>query len=129
MLKWITTVITFLMLAGNMSPSVSPCKTVTEISVQWIQDGQISRKTYTSPEKTDSLLLYLRAIESSTGSITPEAMDHADCTLQILLSDETVKICQLHGLQYFCEDGGFWQNMKPESALRLYLFLAATPGD
>ena len=129
MIKWITTMITFLMLAGNMSPSVSPCKTVTEISVQWVQDGQTSRKTYTSPEKIDSLLLYLRAIESSTGSITPEAMDHADCTLQILLSDEAVKTCQLHGLQCFREDGGRWHNMKPESALRFYLFLAATPGD
>lgn len=129
MVKWITTIITFFMLAGNVSPSVSPCRIVTEISVQWIQEDRTFQKTYTDPEKTDALLLCLRALESSIENPAPEASGAADCTLRILLSDGTTKKYQLRGIQHFRDNDGVWRSVKPEAVLHLYLVLAATPDD
>lgn len=129
MVKWITTIITFLMLAGNVSPSVSSCRIVTEISVQWIREEHTFQKTYTDPEKTDTLLLCLRALESGVGSTNPDQPTDTECTLRLLLSDGTTKIYQLSGIQHFRENGGVWRSIKPEAALHLYLVLAATPDD
>lgn len=129
MLKWITTFITFLTLAGSISPANAPCAVVTEISIHWTQNGHTSYRIYTEPEKVDTLLLCLRAVETDTGSAAPESPIDADCTFHIRLSDGSTKRNRLCGTQYDRDHDGSWERIKPESALRLYLYIASTPDD
>lgn len=131
MLNWVISVLTFcLVLGGNFPENAKPCRVVTAITIQWEMDDTEYRRVYTTQNKMNKILNYLRSLESAAAANDPEESLLMP-QYQILLqrSDGTAVQMVQYGITHFREADGSLMAVAPEDAIRLPLLLAAIPED
>lgn len=126
---FLTLLTTALLFTGGNGPvrnAVRPMRVVTEVTVE-TADRQAVR--YTRQEKMSKVLNYLRHMDPWD----PPARDleHAepDFGITVFLSDGTQVRYEQRGTEYLRKEHGPWMKIHPERGLRLWLILAAVPGD
>ena len=130
MINWIITVLSFSLLLGNAIPDAAPpCHVVTQVRVEWTEDGIDFSRIYTEHEKMNKLLLYLRSLKPVPIHDPPTDAENPLYSVHLIMSDGSSKVFQQLGLFYFHENAAQWQAVDPETAIRLPLILAAIPGD
>lgn len=129
MLNWVLSFLSFCLLLGGSFPNQTSPHVVTEISVQWMQDGTENHRVYIQPGKMNKLLLYLRSLDPVPKNEAPDPQAVPEYQITLQLSDGTVVRYTQLGITNFRKEDGSWQVIDPEDAIRLPLILAAVPGD
>lgn len=130
MLKWIMTILSFsLLLGGTNLTKVSPCRVVTEISVEWQENGMPLRQVYTDQGKMNKYLIYLRSLGPQSVADIPDEPDEPLYEIRLTLSDGSTVLYKQQGTRFFQETDSHWQAIDPEDASRFPLILAAIPSD
>lgn len=130
MLNWVITILTFSLLFGgnNQNQRTAPCRVVTEITIQYTDEGSAVQKRYIRQDKMNKVLNYIRSLDPKPArNAPPEDVQHFEITLT--LSDGTTVRYTQYGLEYLRNGDLAWQSIDPDQAIRLPLILAAIPGD
>lgn len=131
MFNWVMALITgaLLLTGGTIHRDVAPCRVVTEITVQWDENGIPEIRRYSNPEDMDRVLHYLRHLKPVPTWDAPEETSSSIYEIQLFLSDgSTVGYTQM-GLTHLQKDGETWQTFSADRGIRLRLILAAVPGE
>ncbi len=113
-------VLTLLLLAGcsrTKLPTQSPSRLVTGITVMYENDPIRFFRRYTSDEKMQQVLNYLRLIDPK-GIVQddPETLPGGQYTITLLYSDGSSNIYRQKSDAYMQTDDGPWKRIDPKKA-------------
>lgn len=112
-------------------PEPAPlCRVVTDISVMAVTEEAITSFHYTSPDKMEAVLNYLRLTHPrQSQDIAPETFRANIYTVTLSLSDgHTVTYRQISE-SYLQRDFGPWQPIRPSGGWSMEAILAHFPSD
>ncbi len=111
-------------------PQPPLCRVVTRVEVDY-ENGPIhARRCYTSSEKMEQVLNYLRQIDPyGTPEESPETVSGSDYFIILSYSDGFQKRYHQKSDRYFQTDGGRWARIDPDRAEKLAELLGAMPSD
>ena len=103
---------------------------VTGITIT-LQDGtETLQRRYTSQEKMQAVLYYIRIVSSPFDAPEPpQEGSGQQVTITTFLANKTVKVYDQRGDRYFREDGGPWRSIDREKGQQLFLLLKLLPSD
>ena len=133
MKKWFMVILLLSLLlqgCGGRRDHTVQANVVTGITVT-VQDGtQTMQRRYTSPEKMQAVLYYIRIVSSPFDAPEPPQEENGQqATITTYLADNTVKVYDQLGNGYFRQGGGTWQSIDPEKGQQLFLLVKLLPSD
>ena len=115
-LKLLSLTLCFL-LAGCNIPQTPKSKLVTGLSVEVMQDSQHLHRRYTDPQKMETVLSYLRAMDGpTTERADPERYAGPKYRMELLYSDGSKSYIFQHGDRFLSRDFHPWQELDPKYA-------------
>lgn len=113
----------------DLSPETS-YRAVTGVDIVTKQNGQILRRHYTSPEKMQYVLTFLRLLEPVGKPDTdPEQLTDNMFLIALTRSDGSQVFYRQTGHRYMCKNDQDWFSIDPMQATKLYELMAHIPGD
>ncbi len=132
---WYAVVLSILILtgcAGNRRPqgeSTAP-RVVTSIDITGTVGEQDLQIHYTSQEKMDVILNYLRILRQRGQAYTdPEKLPGDSYQITVHLSDGNRRVYRQHANRFLAKDDAPWYHVRQEHAEYLGLILQAMPSD
>ena len=103
---------------------------VTQVAVVSTNEGQLSEKIYTAPEKMKVMLNYLRRLDPYTATdIEPDTFRTDAYEITVSYSDGTNTVYRQIYNQYLQEGDGAWKRIDPAHGSALLPILSSMPGD
>ncbi|MBR2889097.1 MAG: hypothetical protein IKC09_02325 [Oscillospiraceae bacterium] len=128
--SWFMTLLTAaLLLTGGQDPARNPARpmrVVTQVSIQ-TPDAWVIR--YHRQEKMGKVLNYLRHTDPWDPPARNPGSSEPVVRITVSLSDGSQVHYAQWGTEYLRKGQGPWMKIHPERGLRLWLILAAVPGD
>lgn len=119
-----------LLLTGCSRPPKPESRLVTGIQVQATRDGQVLERSYTDPQKMETVLYYLRALnDRQPVSTDPERFAGRHYRISLSYSDGSTRLIFQHADRFLSEGFGPWQRVDQNKAAFLYPLLQSIPGD
>ena len=120
----------FLSGCGKARSPESVYRAVTGVDIVTKQDGQILRRHYTSPEKMQYVLTFLRLLEPvGKPNTDPEQLTEDMFLIALTRSDGSRVYYRQTGHRYVCKNDQDWFSIDPAQAAKLYELMAHIPGD
>lgn len=114
---------------ANNTP-VPLCRVVTGVDISCRQEHMLIRRHYTDHKKMQSVLLYLRLLDTQTASGVDPARIHDDVyEITVHLSDGNQHVYRQAAHRYFRRGSQPWQVIDPAQAAQLYSLMRQFPSD
>lgn len=111
-------------------PQPPLCRVVTRVEVDYENGPLHAQRCYTSSEKMEQVLNYLRQIDPyGTPQESPETISGSDYVIILSYSDGFQKRYHQKGDRYFQTENGRWARIDPDRAEKLAQLLGAMPSD
>lgn len=105
-------------------------KMVVRIDVFCSQDGEAIHRNYTSEDKMEAMLLYLRLLKSKGPANTdPEELIGPACKIVVTFSNGQSRIYRLRADRFLSTDSGPWQSVDQTHAQELYKLVMLMSSD
>lgn len=115
---------------GRKNTVLPTYRAVTQIDVVTKHGDDMLRRHYTSPEKMQYVLTFLRLLKPvGKPDVNPEALTQDMFLIVLTRSDGTKVYYRQTGHRYFAKDSQSWFSISPEQAVGLYEILAKMPSD
>ena len=112
------------------SPPDSVCRVVTEITVDYENSGIRFHRQYTSSEKMQQILNYLRTIDPyGRPEEDPEATVGSCFRITLFYSDKCQTVYLQKSDRFLKTDGGEWKRIDPDRARELSRILGLMESD
>ncbi len=119
-----------LLFTGCSIPQTPKSKLVTEMSVEVRKDHETLRRRYTDPQKLETVLSYLRALEGHDHSCTdPERYAGPQYRIKLRYSDGSTSYVFQHADRFLSRDFHPWQEVDSDHAAFLLPLLKNMQGD
>lgn len=119
-----------LLLAGCSRPRQAESRLVTGIHVQAADELQLLERSYTDPQKMETVLYYLRALtDRQPVSADPERYCGRKFRIDLAYSDGTTRQVFQQADRFISESFGPWQAVDQTKAAFLYALLQSMPSD
>lgn len=129
-IKKLLLVISLLFLTGCAPLSPPANRFVTGVQVQLHRSGQQLQRTYTDPQKIETVLYYLRALDAQRPApFDPERLDGARCRIDLQYSDGTTKHIFQVADRFLSEGFHPWKWVDPKKTAFFYPLLKSMPSD
>ncbi len=110
--------------------TVPKTRVVTRIQVSYTHGMTQLQRTYSTNQKMETVLLYLRLIkEEGRAVIDPERLDGASCTITVEYSDGKKNVYYQRGDGYLSRNSRPWQRIDPKHGRWLRPMLENIPSD
>ena len=115
---------------GRKNTVLPTYRAVTQIDIVTKKDGDVLQWHYTSPEKMQYVLTFLRLLKPiGKPDINPETLTRDMFLIVLTRSDGTKVYYRQTGHRYFSKDDQNWFSISAEQAAGLYAILAQLPSD
>lgn len=105
------------LLNGCNIPQIQKSKLVTGLSVEVVQDQKLLHRQYTDPQKMETVLSYLRAMDGPvTNCADPERYAGPRYRLELSYSDGSKSYIFQHADRFLSRDFQPWQEINPNYA-------------
>ena len=122
--------LTIFMLCGCQKSTRPLCRFVTQVDISCDHGNIPIRRHYTSTEKMEAVLLYLRLLRPGSAPLVDPDKEDADIyQITVSLSDGEQHIYRQKDHRYFRIENYGWQSISPERASRLYELLRHLQSD
>ena len=109
------------LLAGCQKDTEPLCRYVTQIDITCSYDGTVLQRRYTSNDKMQAVLLYLRLLRTDIPYFDlPDNKPDAEFQIIVSLSDGVQKIYSQKDYRLFKNGQDGWMGIAPEQAADLY---------
>ena len=133
--SWFAAVFCILILCGcgrnhTQSGTDAGIRVVTSIDISGITDQEVLQLRYTTPEKIDVILNYLRILRQRGQAFTdPEQLPGNSFWITLNLSDGQQQLYRQHADKFLSKNNAPWHYVRQEHAEYLLLILQAMPSD
>lgn len=115
---------------GRKDAVLPTYRAVTQIDVVTKRGDDVLRRHYTSPDKMQYVLTFLRLLKPvGKPDVNPETLTQDMFLIVLTRSDGTKVYYRQTGHRYFAKDDQNWFSISPEQAVGLYEILAKMPSD
>ena len=118
----------FMLTSCAKAEELPACRVVTGVQVEFQQNGNILRRSYTKTENVQAVLNYLRILKPF-GPVIPETGNGDSCRITLQFSHGPDSVYLQQGTSYLCCDGGSWETIDSSRATLLYPMLLLLPSD
>lgn len=106
------------------------CRVVTQVDISCQTEHALIQRHYTSPDKMEYVLLYLRLLKPMGKPDTdPETVNRDVYAITVKLSDGTQRLYKQKAHRYFSRDARGWEMIDPAQASGLYRLIEKIPSD
>ena len=123
-MKYFSLLLIFLLFSGCsrvVDDRESALRMVVQIDVSCSQDGESIHRSYTSENKMEAMLLYLRLLKSQGPAKTdPEQLIGPACEIVVRFSNGQRRIYRLRADRFLSTDSHPWQSVDQTHAQKLY---------
>ena len=114
----------------NIDHQDSGLRMVVQIDVSCSQDGESIHRSYTSENKMEAMLLYLRLLKSQGPAHTnPEELLGPACKIVVQFSNGQKRIYRLRADRFLSTDSQPWQSVDQAHAQELYKLVMLMSSD
>jgi len=107
-----------------------PMKVVTEVDVTRHKGEEVLRWQYTSQDKMEAILLYLRLLpRGETAQVDPDQVAGDNYEIALHYSNGDRRMYYQHADRYLSVDYKPWEKIEPQDARKLQRLLALMPSD
>lgn len=124
--------LTTILLSGcsQLHTTEEAARVAVQIDVTCTRDGESVTRQYTTPEKLEAMLLYLRLLKpKERAQIDPEDYLGTVSKISVLLSSGEKRIYRIRADKFLSKDAAPWQVIDPAHAQQLYPLLLLMPSD
>lgn len=115
---------------GKTSVPAPRCRVVTRVDIACRQEDLLIQRHYTSTEKMESVLLYLRILDpTGEPDIDPDSIKKDIYEITVHLSDGKKRIYRQKAHRYFSQDFRPWKRIDPAQAAGLYTLMRTLQSD
>jgi hypothetical protein len=103
---------------------------VTEITITWQADDQLTHRYYNTHKKMQQILLYLRSVSPGfTPDEDPETLGGQEVRITLRRADGSAKVYRQKNDRYLQEEANPWKQIKPEWGASLYQIVLENESD
>lgn len=112
------------------SNSPQPMKVVTEVNVTRHKGKEVLRWQYTSQDKMEAVLLYLRLLpRGETAQVDPHRVEEDNYEIALRYSNGEQRMYYQHADRYLSTDYQPWERIDPKDGRQLQRLLMLMPSD